>query len=151
MKRKIIPGVIDGEQALCCLAPGATALEAATLMRERRVGAVMVVEGGKLKGIVTERDLVFRLLAEGQDPRATKLAEIMTADPETLTPDDVALAALDKMRAGRYRHLPVVDGGEIAGMVSIRYLYEAVRLTLQEDLQSAEGFIYGEQYGTAAS
>jgi hypothetical protein len=55
------------------------------------------------------------------------------------------------MRAGRYRHLPVVDGGEIAGMVSIRDLYEAVRLTLQEDLQSAEGFIYGEQYGTAAS
>jgi CBS domain-containing protein len=120
------------------------------LMRERRVGAVMVVEGGKLNGIVTERDLVFRLLADGRDPRTTKLAEIMTADPETLTPDDVALAALDKMRAGRYRHLPVVDGDQIAGMVSIRDLYEAVRLSLEEDLHSAETLIYGEQYGTAA-
>ncbi len=151
MTRKIIPGVIDGEQALCCLAPGATAFEAATLMRERRVGAVMVVEGGKLKGIVTERDLVFRLLAEGCDACATKLAEIMTADPETLSSHDSALAALDKMRAGRYRHLPVVDGDRISGMVSIRDLYEAVRLSLQEDLQSAETLIYGEHYGTAAS
>jgi CBS domain-containing protein len=150
MKRKIIPGVIDGEQALCCLAPDATAFEAATLMRERRVGAVMVVEGGRLKGIVTERDLVFRLLADGRDPRSTKLAEIMTADPETLTPHEVALAALDKMRVGRYRHLPVVDGDQIAGMVSIRDLYEVVRLSLEEDLHSAETLIYGEQYGTAA-
>jgi CBS domain-containing protein len=151
MRRTIIPGVIDGEQALCCLPPDATAFEAATLMRERRVGAVMVVEGGRLKGIATERDLVFRLLAEGRDARATKLAEIMTADPETLSSDDSALVALDKMRAGRYRHLPVVDGDRISGMVSIRDLYEAVRLSLQEDLQSAESLIYGEQYGTAAS
>jgi CBS domain-containing protein len=120
-------------------------------MRDRRVGAVMVVEGGKLKGIVTERDLVFRLLAESRDAGSTRLAEIMTAGPETLSSDDSALAALDKMRAGRYRHLPVVDGARISGMVSIRDLYEAVRLSLQEELHSAETLIYGEQYGVAAS
>jgi predicted transcriptional regulator len=73
----------------------------------------------------------------------------MTADPETLAPDDSALAALDKMRAGRYRHLPVVNGNELCGMVSIRDLYESVRQSLEEDLESAESFIHGEQYGVA--
>jgi CBS domain-containing protein len=152
MKRRIIPGVIDGEQALCCLPPGASARDAATLLRERRIAAVMVVEKGRLLGIVTERDLVFRLLAEGRDPASTTLAAIMTPEPETLSPDDSALEALEKMRAGRYRHLPVVDaGGTIRGMVSIRDLYEAVRLTLEEELHSAESLIYGEQYGIASS
>ena len=149
MKRTIIPGVIDGEQALCCLSRDATAHEAALLMRDRRVGAVMVVEDGRLKGIVTERDLVFRLLAEDRPAQSTLLADIMTPDPETLTSGDSALLALDKMRLGRYRHLPVVDGEDISGMVSIRDLYEAVRLMLQEELHSAESLIYGEQYGAA--
>lgn len=151
MNRKIIPGVIDGEQPLCCLPPTVTADQAARLMRERRVGAIMVVEQGRLTGIVTERDLVFRLLAEQLDGRTTLLAQIMTHDPETLRPDDSALAALDKMRAGHYRHLPVVEDGEIAGMVSIRDLYETVRRSLEEELHSAESLIYGEQYGLASA
>lgn len=152
MKRKIIPGVIDGQQALCCLSTTAKAQEAAVLMRERRIGAVMIVEGGILKGIVTERDLVFRLLAEGLDSRTTPLGTIMTASPETLSPDDSAIDAFEKMRAGRYRHLPVIRAdGEVCGMVSIRDLYEAVRQTLEEDLHSAESLIYGEQYGVAAN
>ena len=71
VKRQIIPGVIDGEQALCCLPATATADEAAQLMRERRVGAIMIVEQGRLEGIVTERDLVFRLLADQRRPAAT--------------------------------------------------------------------------------
>ncbi len=151
MKRRIIPGVIDGEQALCCLPPEATAHEAVLMMLARRVGAVMVVEEGSLKGIVTERDMVFRLLAKERDARSTSLAEIMTPEPETLSSDDNALLALEKMRVGRYRHLPVVDAGAITGMVSIRDLYEAVRLTLEEELRSAESLIYGEQYGATAT
>lgn len=151
MNRKIIPGVIDGEQPLCCLPPTATADEAARLMRERRVGAVMIVEHGRLEGIVTERDLVFRLLAEQLDGRSTRLEQIMTRDPETLRPEDSALAALDKMRAGHYRHLPVMADGEIAGIVSIRDLYETVRRSLEEELHNAESLIYGEQYGLASA
>jgi signal-transduction protein with cAMP-binding, CBS, and nucleotidyltransferase domain len=151
VQRRIIPGVIDGQQALWCLPPGASACDAARLMRERRIGGVMVVERGALVGIVTERDMVTRLLAEGRDPRTTPLGEIMTADPETLRPDDTALAALEKMRAGRYRHLPVLDGdGRVCGMVSIRDLFEAVRRTLEEELHSAEALIYGDSYGVAA-
>ena len=151
MQRRIIPGVIDGQQALCCLAPDAAAAEAAGLMRERRIGAVLVVERGALKGIVTERDLVTRLLAEGRDPAGTRLAEIMTPSPETLRPDDSALDALGKMQAGRYRHLPVLDGDRICGMVSVRDLFEAVRRSLEEELHSAESLIYGDGYGVTAS
>lgn len=151
MQRKIIPGVIDGHQTLSRMPRDVTALEAAQTMRERRIGAVMIVEEGRLLGIATERDMVFRLVAAGKDPATTRLGEIMTADPETLAPDDSAMDALDKMRAGRYRHLPVLDGDEIVGMVSIRDLYEAVREMLEEELQSAETLIYGEQYGAAAS
>jgi CBS domain-containing protein len=151
VKRKIVPGVIDGQQALCCLGPDATAREAAHVMGERRIGAVMVLEHGALKGIVTERDLVGRLLARDRDPGATRLAEIMTADPETLSPGDSALDALEKMRAGRYRHLPVLDGGEVVGMVSIRDLFEAIRRSLEEELHTAETLIYGETYGTSSA
>lgn len=149
MQRKIIPGVINGEQALCCLAPDATAREAADLMLERRIGAVVVVDQGKLVGIVTERDLTFKVVATGADSATTRLSEIMTASPETVRPDDLALAALEKMQNGRYRHLPVMRGDELCGMVSIRDLYEALRRTLQEELDSAESLIYGEQYGGA--
>jgi CBS domain-containing protein len=147
MQRKIIPGVIDGQQALCFLPPTATAREAAHMMQEASVGAVMVVDHGRLIGIVTERDMVNRLLAADRDPGATSLATIMTADPETLSPEDSALAAFNKMRTGRYRHLPVLREGEVCGMVSIRDLYEAVREMLAEDLHSAETLIYGEHYG----
>ena len=147
MQRRIIPGVIDGQQALCTLPPEATAAEAADLMLARRVGAVMVVEHGRLVGIVTERDLVFRLLACSLQPAETKLATLMTPDPETLGPDDTAVAALEKMLAGHYRHLPVLRGDELCGMVSIRDIYEAVRHMLEEELKSAESLIYGEHYG----
>ncbi|MFO1036000.1 MAG: CBS domain-containing protein [Geminicoccaceae bacterium] len=151
MKRKIIPGVIDGKQLLCCLGLEDTAQAAAATMRERGIGAVLVTEGGRLVGIVTERDLVFRVLAGGRDPASATLREVMTPDPETLRPDDSAFDALEKMRLGKYRHLPVVEGDELRGMVSIRDLYEWIRRTLEEDLHSAQTLIYGEQYGAASA
>jgi CBS domain-containing protein len=150
MRRTVIPGVIDGCQALCCMPKESTAQDAAMMMREHRVGAAMVMEGGRLIGIVTERDLVNRLLAMGGDARTTRVGELMTGDPETVAPDDPALLALDRMRSGHYRHLPVLRDHEVCGMVSIRDLYEAVRQGLEEELTSAESLIYGEQYGIAA-
>ena len=120
-------------------------------MRERRVGAVMVVEHGELLGIVTERDMVLGCSPRGATPSTTLLAEIMTASPETLRPGDSALDALTKMQAGRYRHLPVLDDEGICGMVSIRDLFEAVRHALEDELHSAETLIYGDTYGAATA
>lgn len=149
MERAIIPDVIDGRQPLCCLGTAATAHEAAILMRERRVGAVMVMDDGRLVGIVTERDLVYRVIAQELDPHATALDAIMTSGPDTLAPDDTAADALEKMRLGHFRHLPVVEGRDVRGMVSIRDLYEVTRRALEAELRGAETLIYGEQYGSA--
>jgi CBS domain-containing protein len=87
-------------------------------MKERRAGSVLVVdEQQRLSGIFTGRDAV-RALAEGKDAAATILALVMTPKPTTITPDSLAIEALRKMNDGGFRHLPVVEGGTIWGVVS---------------------------------
>ena len=101
------------------LPPTATAKEACRSMRDRRVGAVLVVEtGGKLVGVFTGRDAVCRVLAEGKDPAATRLSEVMTPKPITIAPRSTAIDALRLMADRGFRHLPVVDAGKVLGMVS---------------------------------
>ena len=94
--------------------------EVAGRMVERNVGAVLVVDGGRLRGIMTERDLM-RAVARGLTDALT-VADCMTADPETIAPDDTIEHAGVLMIHGGFRHLPVVDGDEILGMLSIRDL-----------------------------
>jgi CBS domain-containing protein len=106
-------------QAPVTLPPSATVREACRFMRDRRVGAVLVTEGeNRLLGIFTGRDAVHRVLAEGKSAARTKLAEVMTREPDTIPPGKTAIEALRLMEDGRYRHVPVVDGGKIVGIVS---------------------------------
>jgi len=98
--------------------PGANVKEAARRMRERGVGAVLVADDARLIGIFTGRDAIGRILAEGRDPAATTLAEVMTENPETMTPRHTAIEALRMMRDARCRHLPIVEEGRIVGIVS---------------------------------
>lgn len=97
-----------------------TVSEAAGLMRERRIGAAMVVEEGKLVGLFTERDALFRVVAQGLDPHATRLAQVMTRDVHTIHPDKLFGNALQIMQQGGFRHVPVVEDGKPVGMVSAR-------------------------------
>ena len=149
MRPTIIPSVIPKDQVINFLGPDDVATTAARMMRDRRVAAVMVVEADKLIGIVTERDIVFKITAEGTDPSTVRLDQLMTRQPETLRPTDGVLDALEKMQTGRYRHLPVLDGDKIMGMVSIRDIFTAARRSLEEDLHAAESLINGEPYGLA--
>ena len=88
------------------------------LMREHRVGCVLVVEDGTLVGILTERDLLMRVDAPGS---ARPIREVMTPDPETLSPDDPIVYALNKMSVGGFRHVPLVDAaGHPVGVVSVK-------------------------------
>ena len=88
-------------------------------MRDRRVGAVLVTEGDqRLLGIFTGRDAVHRVLAEGMSAARTKLAAVMTRDPDTMPPNKTAIDALRLMEDGRYRHVPIVDDGKVVGIVS---------------------------------
>ena len=101
------------------LHPDATVREACQRMRERRVGAVLVTESDRrLLGIFTGRDAVHRVLAEGKSAARTKLADVMTRDPDTMPPGRTAIEALRLMEDGRYRHLPIVEGGKVMGIVS---------------------------------
>ena len=94
-------------------------MEAARQMRQRRVGAALVTDrDGGLVGIFTGRDAVDRVLAEGKDPSATTLAEVMTRDPFTLTARHDAIEALRLMQDARCRHLPIVQEGRLLGIVS---------------------------------
>lgn len=96
-----------------------TVMEACRRMRERRVGAVLVTEADQhLLGIFTGRDAVRRVLAEGKSAAQTKLAEVMTRDPDTMPPGKTAIEALRLMEDGRYRHLPIVENGKVVGIVS---------------------------------
>jgi CBS domain-containing protein len=93
--------------------------EACRCMRERRAGAVLVTDPNRhLIGIFTGRDAVARVLAEDRDPAATKLADVMTCNPDTMAPGRTAIDALRLMRDGGFRHLPVVEGEAVVGIVS---------------------------------
>ena len=94
--------------------------QAARLMKERRVGALLVMHEGRLAGIFTERDALFRVIAEGRDPAQTQLQDVMTANPRTITPDRPFGHALHMMHEGGFRHVPVVEAGAPLGVVSAR-------------------------------
>ena len=101
------------------LAPAATVLEATRQMRERNIGAVLVTEQDRrLVGIFTGRDAVNRVLAEGKSAADTVLGEVMTCNPECLTPGHLAIDALRLMQDARCRHLPIVKDGAVIGIVS---------------------------------
>lgn len=101
------------------LAPEATVREACTEMRNHRIGAVLVTDAaGRLLGIFTGRDAICRMLAEGRDPGATPLRDVMTSNPEALGPGHRALDALRLMRDCGFRHVPVVENGRLLGIVS---------------------------------
>lgn len=113
-----------------------TVCEAATIMRQRRVGAMMVVKNNKLVGVFTERDALCRVVAESRDALTTTLGDVMTRDPQTVGPDAVFSSALELMHEGHFRHVPVVEDGKPVGMVSVRdamgpelesFVYELLR------------------------
>jgi len=119
MPERSIRTLIAGQKILTV--PGETTVrEAAQLMKKMRVGAAMVVAKHKLIGIFTERDALFRVLAGGRDPSTTHLSDVMTAKPQTVTPDHPFGYALHLMYEGGFRHVPVVENGRPIGMVSAR-------------------------------
>jgi len=115
---------------------GMTVADAANIMKQRRIGAMMVVEHNRLVGVFTERDALIRIVAEGRDSRTATLADVMTPNPRTISADDTFEHALQMMHQGRYRHVPVVEDGRPIGMVSVRdamgpeleaFVYEMLR------------------------
>ena len=118
MRRKISD--VLRQRALVDLPATASVQDATELMCESNVGSVLIMEQGRLTGIFTERDLVCRVVAVGREPRTTVLRDVMTARPDTIAPSALALDGLHMMTDGGYRHLPVVAGGKVIGVISRR-------------------------------
>ena len=97
-----------------------TVLEAARYMMERNVGALPVLRNGDLVGIVSERDIMNRVVAVGRTPGTTAVSEVMTANPRAVAADESIEKCLFIMREYGFRHLPIVDGKELKGLVSLR-------------------------------
>jgi CBS domain-containing protein len=97
-----------------------TVLEVAQAMVERNIGAVPVLRDGLLVGIFSERDLMRRVVVEGRDPRTTRVDEVMTEDPLTVCPVESLETCMLLMRRHGFRHLPVCEGRELRGIVSLR-------------------------------
>ena len=102
-------------------------LDAARRMRDRQVGALIVVDDMTPVGILTDRDLTVRVLAAGLDPQATRVSQVMTPSPTTIHEDESIQAGVSYMRAGRFRRLPVVGhNGRLVGILAIDDVLELV-------------------------
>lgn len=107
------------DRTVASLPPGATVLDAALLMNDRRIGSVLVVEDDRVAGIFTERDVLVRIVAAQRDPASTKLIDVMTSPVACATPKTRTDELRTVMREKRIRHIPVLDDGHLLGMVSI--------------------------------
>ena len=107
-----------------------TVLEAARFMMEHNIGALPVLRNGELVGILSERDIMNRVVAVGRTPGTTAISEVMTANPSAVSADESIEECLSMMQEFGFRHLPIVDGKELKGLVSLRdvLIHEAAEI-----------------------
>jgi CBS domain-containing protein len=124
--------------------PGASVLDAAMLMNDHKIGALVVLEGGRLVGIFTERDVLRRVVGEGRNPAATRVADVMTAELICCGPDTTLEEARGVMKNRRIRHLPVLDGeGRLMGLVSIGDLNARMEHAQEQHIHLLNEYLYG--------
>ncbi|MDR7097940.1 CBS domain-containing protein [Lysobacter niabensis] len=123
------------------IAPDAPVIDAIRLMAEKRIGAVLVMEGTRLVGILSERDYARKIVLQGRSSSDTPVRTIMTADVLTVRPDDTAEHCMQVVTNQRIRHLPVIRGGEVVGVVSIGDLVKAVIEDQQLELDQLQRYI----------
>jgi CBS domain-containing protein len=140
MPIRSLRSIIEGQTPIT-VPKTVTVIEAARTMKQHNIGALLVVDGNHLCGIFTERDALFRVLAEGRDPGTTRLAQVMTHQPQTIHPDKPFLHALRMMHKGRFRHLPVVEDDRPLGMVSSRDALDDDLYELRTDLAQREDML----------
>ncbi len=123
------------------IGPDAPVIEAIRLMAEKRIGAVVVLQGGALAGILSERDYARKIVLEGRSSKDTQVREIMSAEVLTIGLDDTVEGCMQIVTERRIRHLPVVDGNAVLGVVSIGDLVKAVIEDQQLELDHLQRYI----------
>ena len=143
MQSKIIPGIVKN-QNVKAIGKGISVQKAAAEMANSKIACLLVVEDNKLVGIFSERDITAKVVALGLDPNQISVGSVMTPNPDVIGPDNTAKEALAMMQSRGYRHLPIVSNDKILGILSIRDLFSAVKVSLEEDLTACENYIRGE-------
>ena len=114
---------------------------AVALLAERRIGAVPVLDGTRVVGVFSERDVIYAVAAHGNDALARTVADIMTAPAITVGPEEAVIGALSLMTRRRIRHLPVVEGERVVGMVSIGDLVKYRIDRIEADAEAMRSYI----------
>jgi CBS domain-containing protein len=138
MSYRTLRKIVEHQKMLVAAPPKTFVREAARLMKQTQVGALLVVERGHLVGIFTERDALNRVLAEGLNPETTPLAEVMTLNPITVHPDQSFMTALHLMYENGFRHVPVAENNRPLGMVSARDALEMEAAEFEATLRQRE-------------
>lgn len=125
--------------------PGSTVRDAVREMNAHGVGAVLVIRGRQPVGIFTERDVLRRVVDAGINAIETRVTDVMTSDVVTVTPDTPVDRAMEMMTRLRCRHFPVIDQGELAGMVSAGDLMRWVQVHQEQEIDQMAGYITGRQ------
>jgi CBS domain-containing protein len=120
-----------------------TVTQAAEEMRRRKVGSVLVLEGGLLVGIFTERDVLWRVVAAGLDPKTTLLDKVMTRDPITIEPTTSIQHVMNVFTEKRFRHMPVLEGGRLMGLISIGDVLRWAAVAHRQESEQLKQYITG--------
>lgn len=125
------------------IAPEATVYDAVAMMADRNVGALLVVTNGELRGIISERDYTRKVMLRGRRSRETRVEEIMSSTLTTVPPSEPVERCLRMMTEKRIRHLPVVEGNKLAGVISIGDLVKHVIASQSATIAHLENYISG--------
>jgi CBS domain-containing protein len=134
MPNRPIREMLERDRRLVCAAPEDTVHAATQRMAENGCGSILVMEGDRLVGIFTERDLLIRVAAAGKSLERTHLREVMTRDPDTIRAEESVKEAIRKMDEFSYRYLPVLEDGRVVGVISTRHLPFGEVLAMQWEL-----------------
>ncbi len=138
---KQVRDLVKGHKVVT-VAKSATVQSAAEIMARENVGALMVVDGGDLVGIFSERDIISRVISKQHDPTKTSVGSVMTRNIVIAHADDTVESSLGKMKQAKCRHLPVVDGDILLGMLSLRDLLQIVVLETEGKIEFLENYLF---------
>jgi len=139
---KLVKHLLDKKgHHVIAVSPDASVFDAITLMAEKAVGSLVVMEDDELRGIITERDYARKVIIKGRSSETTTVAEIMTVDVLTASTSETVRDCMETMTAKKLRHLPVVEDNRVIGLISIGDLVEAIIAEQQEAIEQLENYI----------
>jgi CBS domain-containing protein len=133
--------ILDGKPDIYAIEPDATVLEALKLLAEKNVGALLVITGERLVGIFSERDYARRMILHGRSSKETVVREVMTTEVFTISPSASAGECMAYMTDRHIRHLPVIEAGRVAGVISIGDIVRAVMEDMRFTIRQLETYI----------